>query len=176
MKLRFIRATQIVALAVSLALILPLHADSSRPKLNGADRDYLIKVVAASYPDVSFGARVAIISVVMNRVASADYPDTAAGALASFGDMFDLLGVSHKIDTEVLHLTSDAMHVVENGADPTDNCTSFVCLERVKRGGKLISRIPLDLFFNDYSEENIKKEILSSMSHCKIIIDGIGFY
>jgi len=162
-------------LVVSTA-IFPINAADANHTINPVDRDYLIKAVAASYPDVSFGARVAIAAVVVNRVKSPDYPDTAAGAIVSLGDMFNQVGSAKKISPEILRLTADAVDTVLAGADPTGGCTSFVCHERVMRGGEISARTPLDLFFNDYSEENIKHDILTSMSYCKVIIDGIGFY
>lgn len=159
-----------LALAVTSSAVLPTH------ELTAADRDYLVRAVASSFPEVSFAARVGIISVIINRVSSEGYPDTAAGAIASMSSVFSLERISADPDPDIRRVTEDALGAVLAGARPVGDSTNFACHERALKGRGLASRIPLDLFFDNTSEQAIRSEILESLSSCTVIIDGIGFW
>lgn len=149
----------------------------TEPELTSADRDYLVRAVASSFPDVSFAARVGIISVVINRITSEGYPDTAAGAIASLDGSFPLYRISsHRPDSKTLRITEDALEAVLAGGRPVGSCKSFVFHERALKGSGLSARIPLDLFFDNSAERKMKKEILDTLDSCSVIIDGVGFY
>ncbi len=160
----------------SLMIILAsVKVDAAAVHLNPRDSDFLVRAVASSYPDASFAARTAITSVITNRIASPDYPDTAAGCIASLGDLFDLSAIA-ECDTDALRMTSDALVLSLSGADPTGGCTGFIPHKRSSGRSSIASRLPLDLYFDDSGESSIRREILTDLSECRIIIDGIGFY
>ena len=158
-----------------MVILASVRVDAAAVTVSKPDRDYLIRTVASSYPDVSFAARVAITSVITNRIASPDYPDTAAGCIASLGDLFDFPPQS-KPASDALRMTDDALSISLSGADPTGGCTGFICHKRALAGNHLASRLPLDLYFDDTGEDAIRREIADDLRACRIIIDGIGFY
>lgn len=150
-------------------------AGSTENGLTSADRDYLIRAVASSFPDVSFAARVGIISVIMNRISSDGYPDTAAGAIVSMSSSFAIERMSAKPDPKLRRITEDALEAVLAGARPVGDAVSFICHDRAMKRNSLAARLPLDLFFDNTSERSIKSEILTDLNSCTVIIDGIGF-
>ena len=52
--------------------------------LSPEDEEFLVRSVAAEYPDMPYAARVGVISVILNRVEAEDYPRTAAGVISSY--------------------------------------------------------------------------------------------
>ena len=158
-----------------MVILASVRVDAAAVTVSKPDRDYLIRTVASSYPDVSFAAGFSIPSVITNRIASPDYTDTAAGCIASLGDLFDFPPQS-KPAPDILRMTDDALAISLSGADPTGGCTGFICHKRALAGKYLKARLPLDLYFDDTGENAIRREIADDLRGCRIIIDGIGFY
>ncbi|MBQ8369182.1 MAG: hypothetical protein IJY35_04315 [Clostridia bacterium] len=71
-----------VLILLMFSLAVPAHA----AELTERDREFLITAVASSYPEVGFGGRVGICSVILSRMDDDRFPDTAASVTANFGD------------------------------------------------------------------------------------------
>ena len=166
----------LLLLALSLALTaLPQSALAADP-LSAHDRDYLIRAVAAQYPDVTYAARVAIVSVILCRVESPDYPSTAAGVIASMPENFPFPAPVDSASDDALRLTEDACRAVEAGARPVGELYNFTVAKTASPSRKITSRLPLDFRFDNRSESERLERILAELSFCPIVIDGIGFY
>ena len=134
-------------------------------ELMPAEREYLIRGVAASYPDVGFGGRVGLCAVVLNRMEDDGFPDTAAGVIAYFGD-----GCFMKLDEpdeKLRRLTEDALEMALAGADPTDGALYFTVLD----DGSPV----YDMKFDNSGEKRIARQVEDAARYCTAVIDGIGF-
>lgn len=147
---------------------------ASAAELHPSDRDYLIRAVASSYPDVGFGGRVGICSVILSRMDDDRFPDTAASVIANFGDgCFADQGVlSNAPDEKTLRLTSDALDMALTGADPTGGALYFTILD----DGSPV----YDLKF-DNSGEKMRARTVDEFSRNNAltdaaVVDGVGFW
>ncbi len=144
-------------------------------QLSDEDAEFLIRAVAAEYPELSLAARVAIMATVKNRVGSPMYPETAAGVVSSYrgsdGELVfrvaDLANVERRFPRSY-KMTRDAYLLVCRGADPTEGALSFEVLE--------MPRTEYDLHFDDRSEDERRTEEARIAESYKLVIDGVGFY
>lgn len=134
-------------------------------ELTPADREYLIRGVAASYPDVGFGGRVGLCAVVLNRMEDDGFPDTAAGVIAYFGD--GCFGEPYEPDEKLRRLTEDALEMALSGADPTDGALYFAVLD----DGSPV----YDMKFDNSGEKRVARQVEDAARYCTAVIDGIGF-
>ena len=152
----------ILFILIIFTLTLPVSAVSLSP----ADREYLIRAVSSSYPDVGFGGRVGICSVVLRRMDDPRFPDTAAEVTAYFGDgCFPILG---EPDEKARRLTSDALEMALSGADPTDGALYFTVFD----DGSPI----YDLKFDNSGEKKRDRALHDVSRSCTVLTDGIGFW
>jgi len=151
-------------LIVMFAVIL-FAVPVSGAELSPADREYLIRAVSSSYPDVGFGGRVGICAVILRRMEDDRFPDTAAEVTAYFGD--GCFPVFAEPDEKVRRLTEDALQLALDGADPTGGALYFTVLD----DGKPV----YDLRFDNSGEKRHGRDIESAARHCTAVIDGIGF-
>lgn len=152
-------------LIVMLAVIL-FAGSVSGADLSPADREYLIRAVSSSYPDVGFGGRVGICSVVLRRMDDPRFPDTAAEVTAYFGDgCFPILG---EPDEKARRLTEDALEMALSGADPTDGALYFTVFD----DGSPV----YDLKFDNSGEKKRDRALHDVSRSCTVLTDGIGFW
>ncbi|MBQ2725715.1 MAG: cell wall hydrolase [Clostridia bacterium] len=154
------RRFMIVMLAVLLFAVPVSGAD-----LSPADREYLIRAVSSSYPDVGMAGRVGICSVVLTRMDDPRFPDTAAEVTAYFGDgCFSVFG---EPDEKARRLTEDALEMALSGADPTGGALYFTVLD----DGKPV----YDLKFDNSGEKKRDRALYDMSRNCTLLTDGIGF-
>ncbi len=146
----------------------------SAAEVSQVEKEYLTRAIAVSYPEISFGGRVAIGAVVLNRVAADGYPDSVGGAvmsLAAEGEFAEIWSTAAKIDGELLRITADAVNAAVSGADPTGGAVRF---ERIKYAPKA------DLRFDDSREDTAARAAQNYFSEkygaTVTVIDGIGFW
>ena len=144
-------------------------------RISEAEVDYLARAIAVSYPEVSFGGRVAIAAVVLNRMGAVGFPDSAGGAVMSLASEWEFSGVykvAGEVGEKLLRLSSDAVEAAINGADPTGGALFFESISGIKRSP--------DLDFNDVSEDESRREMqdyfIKKYGVSAVIIDEIGFW
>lgn len=138
---------------------------ASGADLTPADREYLIRGAASSYPDVGFGGRVGICAVVLNRMENDGFPDTAVGVIGYFGD--GCFGKIAEPDEKLRRLTEDALDMALSGADPTDGALYFAVLD----DGSPV----YDMKFDNSGEKRRVRQVEEAARYCTAVIDGIGF-
>lgn len=146
---------------------------SEQVRISEAEKEYLARAIAVSYPEISYGGRVAVAAAVLNRMKSAGYPDSAGGAVMSFAAEGEFEGAGKtaaRIGEDVLRLSRDAVEAAVSGADPTDGA---VCFERVRGKRKA------DLKFDDTAEDERLREteryLKEKYGKPAKVIDGMGF-
>ncbi len=155
----------ILMISVFILLALPVSAAADIVP-TPADRQYLISAVAAAYPDTGFAGRVGICAVILNRMADAGFPDTAASVIASFGEEY--FSVTSAPDEKSLRLTHDALLAAESGNDPTNSALYFTVLAENK---------PVyDFRFDNFGEKQRRRKMEEATRFCTTVVDGIGFY
>lgn len=166
---------KILFFIISLTVIaVNISSGVSAAELNEAEADYLARVIAATYPEISFGGRVAVAAVVLNRMDTVGYPDTAGGAVMSIaaeGELGGIVSAAGKIDEKLLRVTKDAVYTAVSGADPTKGAIRF---ETVKNEGGA------DLRFDDSTEDKAAREnrnyFVEKYGVEAVLIDGMGFW
>lgn len=174
-----IKYAKITAAVVMLCLALtaPCYAVNYQP--SGAERELIIRAVASSYPDVDYAERVGICAVLLNRMASEDYPNTAGGVIASFiaeGEFACFDGSAGHIAEKLLRLTSDALDCALNGADPSGGMMNFITADRLVE-----ARGRVDFDFDDTYEDGVMRSKISGLRRRArggdmLLIDKIGFW
>ncbi len=146
----------------------------SAAELNEAEVEYLSRVIAASYPEISFGGRVAVAAVVLNRMDTVGYPDTVGGAVMSIvaeGELRGIASSAGKLDEKLIRITKDAIYAAVSGADPSGGA---ICLETVKNEGEA------DLRFDDSTEDKAARDnrnyFVEKYGVEAVLIDGMGFW
>ncbi len=165
----------IVTMLSAMLVCFAVQINAQAVPLSDEDAEFLVRAVAAEYPELSFAARVAIIATVSNRVQSTMFPETAAGVISSYRNsagelMFrvtDLTNVERRFP-QSYKMTRDAYLLVCRGADPTGGALSFEVLT--------MPRTEYDLRFDDGSEQDRKTEEARISEGYKLVIDGVGFY
>ena len=150
---------------------------------------FLADALAQRCGDVSFAARVGIAAVALRRMASPDFPDTAAQVLAGLekeqafgggkprggtGRLFEraaegilsLIAPDRETREETGRLTRDAVRAAANGADPTEGALYFRIAE--PPGG-------WDLDFDDGREDAEAERIARELADYPKIIGRVGF-
>ena len=154
-----------VLILLMFTLAVPAHA----AELTERDREFLITAVASSYPEVGFGGRVGICSVILSRMDDDRFPDTAASVTANFGD--GCFTESHAPDEKTLRLTRDALEAALMGADPTGGALYFTILD----DGSPV----YDLYFDNSGEKKrlytMEEFLRAHPAQSPVCIDGIGF-
>ena len=126
------------------------------PVLASPDAEFLIRAVGCSFPDANLCERVAIITVVGNRISSPGYPDTAAGVIYSndagcfFQDADRKIGnFSFKSDYEY-RMTRTAYEMAKSGAVPAGEAISFY---------KITDEKKFDFLFDDSREDKAERNM-----------------
>ena len=169
------KSTAIALILVLSMLIWPLPTHAVE-HLSAPERDYIIRAVASEYPSVTYAARVGIICVILNRLASPEYPDTAVAVISSMRDNFSFPAAQNTPSSDALRLTRDAFRAAESGARLVGDALSFTVAKTATPGDKIRSRLPLDMQFDNSAEWKRTDALLSELSDCKIIIDSVGFF
>lgn len=151
-----------VLILLMLTLCVPVRAAA----LPESDREYCIRQVASAYPDIGFGGRVGICTVILHRMDDAGFPDTAASVIDSFGGgcFADL----HEPDEKTLRLTRDALTLALDGSDVTGGALYFTVLD----DGSPV----YDLKFDNSGEKLRAYSVEQASGTCTAVIDGIGFW
>ncbi|MBE6626373.1 MAG: cell wall hydrolase [Ruminococcaceae bacterium] len=151
-----------------------VSAGGEMVRISEAEINYLSRAIAVSYPKISYGGRVAIAAVVLNRMETVGFPDSACGAvmsLVSEGEFSAVYEVAGKIDSKTVRLSSDAVEAAISGADPTGGALYFESVGSEKWHG--------DLLFNDSAEDQMRRTMenyfLQKYGEAAVIIDNIGF-
>ena len=97
------------------------------------DEEIIIRAVAANYPEASLGAKTAICSVILNRMASEGFGDCAAAVIRAEGSGFDADRLCCAVDEKNERITRDACAAAMNGADPTGGALYFEKLPEPSR-------------------------------------------
>ena len=150
-------------------------ASVEKVRISEAEKEYLARSIAVCYPDLSYGGRVSIAAVVLNRMGCEVFPDSASGAvmsLAAEGEFTSLDKVSAELNEKLLRLSVDAAEAAISGADPSGGALYFESVDREKWRG--------DLLFNDFSEDESRRVMQNYFTEkygvSAVIIDGIGFW
>jgi hypothetical protein len=159
------------AIFISVVSSSVVHADALTPE----DADFLIRSVSAEYGEISYAARVGVISVIVNRAQSGLYPRTAAGVISTYRNSDGSMRFTEKAITSVdeastktWRMTQDAYTAVMSGADVTDGALNFEFIERVP--------VKLDFDFDDHGEDEYAREMDRRCKKYKLVIDGVGFW
>lgn len=150
-------------------------AAGARSPWGPADRDYLVRAMAANYGEETYAAQVGIAAVVLRRMGTAGYPDSAAGVIEGLraeGEFTKYpacsrVGEDSPDDSRTLRIASDAVRDALRGADPAEGFLSFRTV-RPRRG--------FDLRFDDAREDESARQTLISLSECEVIIGNAGFW
>ena len=144
-------------------------------RISEAEKEYLARSIAVCYPDLSYGGRVSVAAVVLNRMGCEVFPDSSSGAvmsLAAEGEFTSLDRVAAEVNQKLLRLSSDAVEAAINGADPTGGALFFESVDSGKWHG--------DLLFNDFTEDESRRAMqnyfIKKYGASAVIIDGIGFW
>jgi hypothetical protein len=155
------------AILISVVSSSVVHADALTPE----DADFLIRSVSAEYSEISYAARVGVVSVIMNRVESEEYPGSATGVIVTYRNADGSLRFNKKslqASDRALRMTQDAYTAVMSGADVTDGALNFEFIERVP--------VKLDFDFDDHGEDEYAREMARRCKKYKLVIDGVGFW
>ena len=113
--------------ALLLLLSVRVSAESA------AEEEIIIRAVAANYPEASLGAKTAICSVILNRMASDGFGGCAAAVIRAEGSGFDADRLCCAVDEKNTRITRDACAAAMNGADPTGGALYFEKLPEPSR-------------------------------------------
>ena len=138
------------------------------------DMDYLVRAVAASYPDADIAELTGIAAVVYNRCSAEGFPNTAAGVVSSFGGGEFLAPVvfrdGEKLDKTLkkqLRIAYDACRFAKNGADPTGGSLNFC---------RLCDEKKLDFLFDDSAEDQTSDENRRIIENSRAVIGKFAFW
>ena len=132
-----------------------------------ADRDYLIGAIAVNYGGADLAAQVGIAAVVLRRMDTVGFPDTAAGVIGGLRAEGEFPAEPpDALPPRALRVARDAVTAAEAGADPGEGALYFRRVER--RGG-------FDLHFDDFREDSEAKRTRRELGWCPVVIGEIGF-
>ena len=159
----------------AVAIVCGMTSAVCAAALSPEDEEVLVRSVVAEYPDLTYAARVGVISVILNRVEAEDYPRTAAGVISTYrsadGSLRfaerELAGVE-EADPRSWRMTRDACAAVLSGADITGGALNFEVMDEIPR--------PLDLDFDDRGEEEYARALRERCKKYKLVVDGVGFW
>lgn len=149
----------IIIRAVSAVMIFLLTAGIPVYAETETDDELIIRAVSTSYPDVDFGAKVALCAVILNRMEAEEFPDSAAGVIRAADSGFDPAILTIATDEKILRLTRDACSAARTGADPTGGLLYFDVLPKPAR-----------------KDNRAEFEKSLDVSGYRAVIGGIGFY
>ncbi len=163
---------------VGILLFFAFKTSVTAAEFTDEDAEFMICAVACEYPDLSLAARVGILAVIKNRIASDGFPESAAGVISSYMETdgqfrFDrknyavLFDDPSKRASEAYRMTADAYLLVRHGADPTNGALYFDVLDPFPT--------KYDFRFDDYSEDERKIEENRIAEEYKTVIDGVCF-
>lgn len=151
-----------LCLIIAAALIMPTQVRASAASavgVNEVDAELIARAVATSYPEAEFGAKVGICAVILNRIGTYGYPDTAAGVIRAADSGFDADILAADVSEKSLRFAKDACLAAISGNDPTGGLLSFERLPTPTRKDNLYD------FANSLD-----------LSKYKVVIGGVGFY
>ena len=160
-----------VAVILSLRCGVSAEAIDGKVDLTPEDADFLVRSVAAEYGEMSYAARVGVVSVILNRMAAEAYPDTAAGVISTYRNADGGMRFNKKslrASDRALRMTQDAYFSVMNGGDITDGALNFEFVESPRK--------KLDFDFDDHGEDEYAREMQVRSKKYKLVTDDVGFW
>ncbi len=129
------KSVRILALLICTAMIAaPVIRASDAPPLSEADIMLIARFVQAEAGDAPLICRVGVAAVIINRIASSHFPDTAAAVIFESGEFASASCGMLTCDTDVPENVIDEVRRAAAGLDPTDGSLYF-CGEASNRRG-----------------------------------------
>ena len=140
---------------------------TDRIRLTERDGAFLASMLAANYGGEPYAAQVGIASVVLRRMRTAGFPDSAAGVIAAFAFEGEFTEPpAAREDPGRLRRARDAVRDALRGMDPSDGATFFRSVEPASG---------FDLRFDDAREDAAGRVAERLLADCRVVCGRVGF-
>ena len=135
-------------------------------RLTARDRAYLESMLAANYGGDSYAAEVGIAALVLRRMRTPGYPDSAAGVIAALRAEGEF-ALPPKEEENALRRARDAVRDAACGMDPSGGALFF-------RSAPALTGF--DLRFDDTREDAAARTAERMLADCRVVCGRVGFW